>query len=171
MKPKRLLPSSFSTMAFRENKQIASMLGLAERWLRRIFVEDWSLKLLALAITLALWFFVSGHGSERLLSGRESEREVVVEPRIEGKPAPTFEVKEVIATPGKIKVQGPADRVSTLDRVQTQPISIEGRRESFDVPQIPIYVSDPKVAPLGAVSVHVTIVAIGSSRTQSRDTN
>jgi len=30
------------------------------RWLRRIFVEDWSLKLLALAITLVLWFLVTG---------------------------------------------------------------------------------------------------------------
>ncbi len=32
----------------------------AERWLRRIFLEDWSLKLLALAITLVLWFAVTG---------------------------------------------------------------------------------------------------------------
>jgi hypothetical protein len=31
-----------------------------ERWLHRIFVEDWSLKLLALAIALALWFLKSG---------------------------------------------------------------------------------------------------------------
>jgi YbbR-like protein len=31
-----------------------------ERWLRKIFVEDWSLKLLALAITLVLWFAVAG---------------------------------------------------------------------------------------------------------------
>ncbi len=31
-----------------------------ERWLRKIFVEDWSLKLLALAITLVLWFAVTG---------------------------------------------------------------------------------------------------------------
>ena len=32
----------------------------ARRWLRRIFVEDWSLKLLALTITLVLWFLVTG---------------------------------------------------------------------------------------------------------------
>ena len=31
-----------------------------ERWVRKIFVEDWSLKLLALAITLMLWFAVTG---------------------------------------------------------------------------------------------------------------
>ena len=34
--------------------------GLLERWMRKIFVEDWSLKLLALAITLVLWFAVTG---------------------------------------------------------------------------------------------------------------
>jgi YbbR domain-containing protein len=32
----------------------------ARAWLRRIFVEDWNLKLLALAITLGLWFGVTG---------------------------------------------------------------------------------------------------------------
>jgi YbbR domain-containing protein len=34
--------------------------GLAERWLRRIFVEDLKMKLLALGITLVLWFAVTG---------------------------------------------------------------------------------------------------------------
>jgi hypothetical protein len=32
-------------------------------WLWRILVEDWSLKLLALAITLVLWFLVTGRSS------------------------------------------------------------------------------------------------------------
>ncbi|HXD34336.1 MAG TPA: CdaR family protein [Pyrinomonadaceae bacterium] len=34
--------------------------GFAERWLRRIFVEDLKIKLLALGITLVLWFAVTG---------------------------------------------------------------------------------------------------------------
>ena len=33
------------------------------RLLRRIFVEDWNLKLLSLAITLALWFLVTGQNT------------------------------------------------------------------------------------------------------------
>ena len=33
---------------------------LAGLWLRKIFLEDWSTKLIALAITLALWFGISG---------------------------------------------------------------------------------------------------------------
>jgi YbbR domain-containing protein len=31
-----------------------------ERWLRRVFIEDWTLKLLALAIAVALWLGVTG---------------------------------------------------------------------------------------------------------------
>lgn len=34
--------------------------GFAERWVRRIFVEDFKLKLIALGITLILWFAVTG---------------------------------------------------------------------------------------------------------------
>jgi YbbR domain-containing protein len=126
----------------------------AESWLRQIFVEDWGLKILALTITLALWFFVSAH---------ETEREVFIEPRVEGKPAPTFEVKEITVTPNKVKVQGPADRLNALDRI-TLPVSVEGRRESFDARGATLPISDPSVEPLNTVNVHVTIV---SSETQA----
>jgi len=129
--------------------------------LRRVFIEDWSLKLLALTITLALWFFVSS---------RASQREVLVEPRIEGKPAPTFEVKEIVVTPSKIKVQGPADRLSAIDKV-TLPISVEGRRESFDARGAALPMSDPTVEPLNTVNVHVTIVASGNPIEKSANVN
>jgi YbbR domain-containing protein len=108
-----------------------------------------------LTVTLALWFFVSA---------REAEREVPIEPRVEGKPAPTFEVKEITVTPNKVKVQGPADRLNALDRI-TLPVSVEGRRESFDARGTALPISDPSVEPLNTVNVHVTIV---SSETQTR---
>lgn len=108
---------------------------------------------MALAITLVLWFFVSA---------RQSEREVTVEPRIEGKPAPTFEVKEILVTPSKVKVQGPADRLEALDRV-TLPVSVEGRRESFDARGAALTLPDSRIAPLSTVNVHVTIVAGGTT--------
>ena len=124
-------------------------------------MEDWSLKLLALTITLALWFFVSAH---------QSEREVVVEPQIEGKPAPTFEVKEIVITPSKVKVQGRADRLNTIEKV-TLPISVDGRRESFDMPHIKLPMSDPSVEPLNTVNVHVTIMAGSNSTTKPSNIN
>lgn len=149
-------------MPFRESNRFASTPGSAGRWLRRIFIKDWSLKLLALAITLVLWFVVSG---------REVERELTVEPRVEGKPAPTYEVKEVLVTPGKVRVTGPASHVNALEKAPTEAISVEGRRESFDLPHTAIYISDPKVGVLDKVNVHVTIVSAGNSKPKSRDTN
>ena len=124
-------------------------------------MEDWSLKLLALTITLALWFFVSAH---------QSEREVVVEPQIEGKPAPTFEVKEIVITPSKVKVQGRADRLNTIEKV-TLPISVDGRRESFDMPHIKLPMSDSNVEPLNTVNVHVTIMAASNSTIKPSNIN
>ena len=50
-------------MTYKENNdpgRIARVGRGAEGWLRTIFIEDWSLKLLALAITLGLWFGVTG---------------------------------------------------------------------------------------------------------------
>jgi len=49
-------------MPFRESKLTGAP---GEGWLRRIFIEDWGLKLLALAITLVLWFVVSGRDIQR----------------------------------------------------------------------------------------------------------
>jgi hypothetical protein len=152
-------------MPARESKLTNRTPGSAERWLRRIFIEDWGLKLLALAITLTLWFVVSG---------RNIERELVVEPLLQGKPAVAYEVKEVLVTPNRVRVTGPASHVNALEKLSTEAISIEGRHESFDVPHAAIYVSDSKVEALDRVNVHVTIVTAENSKPlkpSRRDTN
>ena len=150
-------------MPFRESKLTPGP-GSGEGWLRRIFIKDWGLKLLALAITLVLWFGVSG---------RDIQRELVVEPRLEGQPAPAYEVKGVLVTPDKVRVTGPASHVAALEKVQTEAISVAGRHESFDAPRITIHISDPKVLVLGTVNVHVTISKTedSSSKSTPRDTN
>lgn len=206
----------------------------AGSWLRQIFIEDWNLKLLALAITLGLWFAVTGQrapatvrmprvqisfrlpadmeisndprgevevtltGSKReldLLNGRDLvayvdvssmkpgervvqlipervvkmdlpgsvridsiepstiplrleprvEREVEVEARLEGKVAEGYELRSINITPNRVRVRGPASRVNQLSKALTETIPLEGRNESFAVPQTAIDVSDPKV--------------------------
>lgn len=149
-------------MPFREISRFTRSPVTAGGLLRRIFIEDWSLKLLALAITLVLWFMVSG---------REIERELVVEPQVEGKPAPTYEVREVMSTPSKIRVTGPASHVNALQKVLTEKISVEGRHDSFDVHRTPIRISDPKVEVRDTVNVHVTIVPIDNPKAKPRETN
>jgi YbbR domain-containing protein len=52
-------------MPFQDVEEVAeneypSPPGLIQGWLRKIFIEDWALKLLALAITLLLWLAVTG---------------------------------------------------------------------------------------------------------------
>jgi hypothetical protein len=149
-------------MPFRESKFGVRSPGSGVRRFSRIFTEDWGLKLLALAITLVLWF---------IISARQIERELVVEPHLEGKPAPSYEMKEVLVTPARVRVTGPASHVNALENVRTETISIEGRRESFDVPHVAIDISDPKVGVVDKVNVHVTIVTVENSKPKSRDTN
>jgi hypothetical protein len=149
-------------MPFRETKFATQASGFDERWLRRIFVKDWGLKLLALTITLVLWFVVSG---------REVERELVVEPQLSGRPATGFEVKEVQVIPSRIRVSGAASHVNAVEKAPTETISVEGRRESFDVPRTAVHFSDPKVGALDRVTVHITIVADENSKPKSREKN
>lgn len=149
-------------MPFREVSRFTRPPGTAKGLLRRIFIEDWSLKLLALAITLVLWFAVSG---------RDIERDLIVEPQVDGKPAPSYEVREVVATPATVRVTGPASHVNALQKALTEKISIEGRRDSFDAPRTPIKISDPEVGSRDTVNVHVTIVAVENSKAQPREAN
>jgi YbbR domain-containing protein len=237
-------------MSFREidegvRRQVRSP-HWAERWLRVIFVEDWGLKLLALVISLALWYGVTGQrkpttirvprvplnfrlpsdteisneprteveitltGSKNALDtinvrdlianvdvsdfkpGEHSvqlttervtmglpdgvrygdiqpnnvqlrleprvERELEVEVRHSGNLPEGYELRGITVTPNKIKVRGPASHVNVLDKAPTQVISVDGRRESFTLPQTSIEISDKKVDMIDAVvSVHVEI--------------
>src|SRR6187549_3994430 len=189
----------------------------AENLLRRIFLEDWSLKLLSLAIALVLWLLVTGQnqpvtahvnvqlnfirpqsleisndpprtvdvmltGSRNKLDDLTSldlvatvdiseqragervlrladkvqitlpqgikidgfqpsaipirleeilERQVEVEPKLEGKPADGFEVYSSYPNKGSITVRGPASHVNTLQKVMTESIWLAGHKESF----------------------------------------
>ena len=145
-------------MAVRDNKKLTKPSADYLDKLRAILVEDWGLKLLALAITLVLWFMVSG---------RIAEREFNVEVRPEGKPASAFVIKEIVVSPPKIKVQGPVSYLNEMEKLIV-PVSVEGRRESFDIPirSLPV---DQKVQPLGTVNIHVTIAA--SENSNGKPTN
>jgi YbbR domain-containing protein len=202
-----------------------------EKLLRRIFLEDWSLKLLSLAIAIVLWLLVTGQnepvtahlnvqlnfirpqsleisndpprtvdvmltGSRNKLDDLTSldlvatvdisdqragervlrladkaqiplpqgikvdgfqpsaipirleeivERQVPVEPKLEGKPADGFEVYAVHLNKGSVVVRGPAGRVNALQKVMTESIWLTGRKESFPASNLAIDVPDPKI--------------------------
>jgi YbbR domain-containing protein len=218
----------------------------AQRWLREIFVEDLGLKLLALVISLALWYGVTGQrapttirvprvplnfrlpgdteisneprtevevtmtGSkhsldtinvrdlivnvdvsdlkpgeyqlpltpERVTMGLPDgvhygdiqpnnvllrletrvERELEVEVRHAGNIPEGYELRSILAVPEKVKVRGPASHVNVLQKAPTEIISLEGRKESFTLPQAAIVIDDKKVDLIdGVVLVHVEI--------------
>src|SRR6478672_2873528 len=173
-----------------------------EKLLRRIFIEDWSLKLLSLAIAIVLWLLVTGqnqpvtahvnvqlnfirprsleisndppHSVDVMLTGSRSklddlasldlvatidisdqrsgervlrladkaqialpqgikvdgfqpsaipirleeivDRQIAVEPKLEGKPDEGFEVYSVYPNKGSVSVRGPASRVNALQK-------------------------------------------------------
>lgn len=218
----------------------------AERWLRVIFIEDWGTKLLALLISLALWYGVTGQrkpttirvprvplnfrlpgnleisneprteveitltGSKRALDtlnvrdlvanvdasdltpGEHNvqltlervtmglpdgvrygdiqpnyvqlrleprvERELEVEVRRSGNVAEGYELRRVTATPEKIKVRGPASHLNAMQKAPTEVISLDGRKESFTLPQVAIEIADRKVDLIdGAVQISFEI--------------
>lgn len=221
-----------------------------EKLLRKIFLEDWSLKLLSLAIALVLWLVVTGQNQpvtahvnvqlnfirppsleisndpprtvDVMLTGSRNklddlttldlvatvdisdqragervlrladkaqislpqgvkvdgfqpsaipvrlepivERQVVVEPKLEGKPADGYEVYGVQLSAGSVMLRGPETRVFAVEKVLTEGIWLGGRRESFTAPNVAIDVSDPKIDLLDPV-VNV-IVEIGEKRVE-----
>ena len=226
-------------------------------WLRKIFVEDWKLKLLALAITLGLWFLVteqqtpvtrrfggvlvnfqppkgmqisndprdeieltlSGpkreleHLSARDLTAAVSiadhvagergiplttdrvkidlpagvrivnieprtvtvtleplvERELAVEPRLEGRLPEGCALKNVTVSPEKVTVRGPASRLNELQKAPTETISLQGRCESFSAPQTAIDIPDRTIEVLeNLVDVRVEISSGATKPADSR---
>lgn len=226
-------------------------------WLRKIFVEDWKLKLLALGITLGLWFVVTEQQTavtrhfpgvpvnfqppdgmqisndprdeieltlsgprgevERLsardltatvdiadrMSGERAipltkdrvkvdvpesvrivsieprtvmvrleplvERELEVEPRFEGRLPEGCALENVVVSPKKVTVRGPASRVNELQRAPTETISLQGRCESFSAPQTAIDIPDRRIEVLETlVDVHVEISPRSATPADSR---
>ena len=226
-----------------------------EKLLRRIFIEDWSLKLLSLAIAIVLWLLVTGQnqpvtahvnvqlnfirppaleisndpprtvdvmltGSRNKLDDLTSldlvatvdisdqrtgervlrladkaqiilpqgikvdgfqpsaipirleeivERQVPVEPKLEGKPADGFEVYSAFTSKGSVSVRGPASRVNALQKVGTESVWLSGQNQTFTAPNVALDVADPKVDLLDPM-VNVT-VEIGERRIEKTFSN
>ncbi len=221
--------------------------GARHNWLRKIFFDDLLLKLLALVISLGLWYGVAGQrapttirlpgiqlvfrlpadmeisndprgeveatltGSRQALdrvnvrdlvayvdiSDRKSgervirltperlhmelpdgvrvtrlepvsvplrleprvQREVSVQPRLEGKLPEGYELRAVNVTPGKIRVRGAAGRINALENVSTESIQLDDLHETTTVRQLAVDIDDPKITALDAiVDVHLEIV-------------
>ncbi len=59
------------------------------------------------------------------------DREVEVQPRVEGSLPDGLAVRRVTAIPDRVRIVGPASEVRRIMRVQTYPVSLNERRASF----------------------------------------
>src|SRR6185369_7101130 len=73
------------------------------------------------------------------------DRQVPVEPKLEGKPDDGFEVYSFYPNKGSVSVRGPASRVNALQKIATESIWLAGHKESFTAPNVALDVPDPKV--------------------------
>jgi YbbR domain-containing protein len=226
----------------------------AEKLLRKIFLEDWSLKLLSLAIAVVLWLVVTGQNEpvtahvnvqlnfirpqmleisndpprtvDVMLTGSRSklddltaldlvatvdlsdqrsgervlrladkaqislpqgvkvdgfqpsaipihleqiiERQIAIEPRLEGKPDEGYEVYSVRPSKGSVTVRGPESRVNAIPKVFTESISLAGHKQTFTASNLGIDVPDTKVDLMDpVVSVEVEIAERPAEKTFS----
>jgi YbbR domain-containing protein len=214
-----------------ETTQPAPAPSRLDKLVRKLFVEDWSLKLLSLAIALVLWLVVTGQnqpvtahlnvplnfirppsleisndpprtvdvmltGSRNKLDDLTSldlvatvdisdqragervlrladkaqillpqgvkvdgfqpsaipvrleqivERQVPIEPKVDGTTADGYEVYGVHPSKGSVTLRGPESRVVALQKVATESISVTDRKVSFTANGVAIDVADPKV--------------------------
>ena len=214
-----------------ETPDLARHPSRAVKWARKIFLEDWSLKLLSLAIALVLWLVVTGQNEpvtahvnvqlnfirpqsleisndpprtvDVMLTGSRNklddltaldlvatvdlsdqqpgervlrladkaqialpqgvkvdgfqpsvvpirlepiiERQVAIEPKLEGKPMDGYEVYAVRPSKGFVLVRGPESRVKALQKVITESIWLSGHKETFTAQNLSIDVPDTKV--------------------------
>jgi YbbR domain-containing protein len=228
-----------------------------ERWLRVIFIEDWGTKLLALVISLALWYGVTGQrkpttirvprvplnfrlpndteiineprteveitltGNKRALDtinvrdlvvnvdvsdfkpGEHNvlltpervtmglpdgvrygdvqpnnvllrleprlDRELEVEVRHSGNLPEGYALLGITVTPEKVKVRGPASHLNAIQKAPTEIVSLDGRKESFTLPQTAIEIPDRKIDLIDGV-VSVTF-DIGEERVEKSFSN
>lgn len=88
---------------------------------------------------------------ERLISGN-----LVLDPVVEGVPAPGFLMAGVRVSPSQVAVQGPESKVMALDTVRTSPVSVEGATgpiEATVAPRLP----DPLLRSLTVVPIVVRV--------------
>ena len=86
----------------------------------------------------------------------EEQRDVEV--KFEGKLAEGYEVAGFTTSPARVRLRGPSDRIKTLQKATTESVSLDGRQESFSLPNVAISIADPKIDILDpTVDIHVNI--------------
>jgi YbbR domain-containing protein len=231
-----------------------------QEWLQKIFLDNWYLKLLALAVTLGLWYSVTNLRTpttvrlsgihlifrlpsqmeigndprtevEAILTGsREAlnhlnardlvayvdisdyrtgerviklspgrvhmeltngvrleslqpdsvvlhlepavQRDVAVEPQLQGQLPAGYEMRAISLNPEKVRVRGPASHIYALSNVSTESIPLDDLRTTTTLPQVAVIIADPKITLLDpTISVRLEISEQHAEKSSSNDVN
>jgi len=114
--------------------------SILERGFRKVFLEDWGLKLLALVITLALWLAVTGQNTPVTLRVSGVQLNFIRHEGLEiSNELPS--TIEVVLTGSRSKLDriGPHDLVATVDISDQQPgertVRLSGDRVKMELPE------------------------------------
>jgi YbbR domain-containing protein len=80
---------------------------------------------------------------------------VPIRPRVLGRPAPGFEVAEVLAEPAEVRVAGPKSRVQEMESAYTEPVALDGANTTV-VDTVNLGLDDPVLRIQGSPRVRVT---------------
>jgi YbbR domain-containing protein len=87
-----------------------------ERWARKVFLEDWTLKLLALAITVVLWLAVTGQNKPVTMRVSGVQLNFLRPEGMEISNEPPSRIEVILnGSPDKLDRIGPRDLVATVD--------------------------------------------------------
>lgn len=105
-----------------EVTQIPRIPSAAERWLRKVFLEDLGLKLLALAVTIVLWLAVTGQNKpmNMRVSGVQLNFLRPEGMELSNEPPRTVEVT-LTGSKDKLDRIGPRDLIATVDLSDQKP--------------------------------------------------
>ncbi len=85
----------------------------------------------------------------------QRSRSVVVNPIVTGTPAAGFELATITVVPPSVTVQGDAERLATLESIDTQPVSVSGASSTVETT---VELDPPDgVSPLSVTTVNVTV--------------
>jgi YbbR domain-containing protein len=97
------------------------------------------------------------------------ERQIAIEPKLEGKPAEGYQVYAVRPSKAAVIVRGPESRVNALQKLETESIWLSGHKQTFTAQNLGIDVPDTKVDLVDpVVDVQVEIAELPVERTFTR---
>jgi YbbR domain-containing protein len=99
---------------------------------------------------------------------RTQRKTLPVRPRLLGRPAPGFEVVEVVSDPPEVRVAGPRSRLQQIESAFTEPVSVEGAENSV-TDLVNVGLEDPLLRLEGDSRVRVTATVSEEYETRTFD--